>query len=67
MASGESMKTKRQRDTVPANSSGARPEAGRMEPRKGRDAMKGFRPGAGNTGSMDGSDEVGRKQVGHKI
>ncbi|HXC37958.1 MAG TPA: hypothetical protein VN667_03355 [Burkholderiales bacterium] len=31
------------------------------------DAMKGFRPGPGNTGSMDGTDETGRGQVQHKI
>lgn len=32
-----------------------------------RNEMKGFRPGPGNTGSMDGKDETGRRQVGHKI
>jgi len=31
------------------------------------DEMKGFRPGPGNTGSMDGSDETQRGQVQHKI
>ena len=31
------------------------------------DEMEGFRPGPGNTGSMDGRDETGRRQVNHKI
>ena len=31
------------------------------------DEMQGFRPGPGNTGSVDGRDETGRKQVNHKI
>lgn len=31
------------------------------------DAMQGFRPGPGNTGSLDGRDDTGRKQVNHKI
>ena len=33
----------------------------------GRGEMAGFRPGPGNTGSMDGRDETGRKQIGHKV
>ena len=36
-------------------------------PRSGYDAMKGFRPGPGNTGSMTGRDETGHRQVGHEI
>lgn len=31
------------------------------------DEMQGFKPGPGNTGSMDGHDDTGRKQVNHKI
>lgn len=31
------------------------------------DEMRGFRPGPGNTGSMDGRDETGRRQVNHKV
>lgn len=31
------------------------------------DAMEGFRPGPGNTGSVNGRDEVGHGQVNHKI
>jgi hypothetical protein len=45
-------------------------EAGKGGPSrrsKKPDEMEGFRPGPGNTGSMDGKDETGRRQVNHKV